>query len=82
MGGIRNSRGQAVIEYILLVVLIAVTVAVVIRNTSLTIYCFWTGFARQVASPCADCETAIAPNADVCSQSLDVSGNNGRPPAQ
>jgi Flp pilus assembly pilin Flp len=58
----RNHRGQAILEYILLVVMLAVTVAVVIRNTNLTIYRYWTGLARQVALPCPDCVSPAAPD--------------------
>ena len=53
----RNRRGQAILEYILMVVMLAVTMAVVIRNTNQTIYCLWTGMALQVSIPCADCST-------------------------
>ncbi|MEZ4750000.1 MAG: hypothetical protein R3B54_05060 [Bdellovibrionota bacterium] len=56
-----HSRGQAVLEYILMVVMLAVTVAVIIRNSNLKIYNFWTGLARQVASPCASCTKPDAP---------------------
>ncbi len=62
----RKNRGQAILEYILMVVMLSVTVAVVIRGTNKTIYCFWTGLARQVAKGCADCTTAIGPGADQC----------------
>lgn len=56
-----NNKGQAILEYLLLVVMLAVTIAVVIRNTNRTIYGIWTGLARQVASPCVDCQTKQAP---------------------
>jgi Flp pilus assembly pilin Flp len=62
----KNSRGQAILEYILLVLMIAVTVAVIIRNTNRTIYCFWTGMARQVAKGCADCTSPAGPGAELC----------------
>ena len=58
----RRSRGQAVIEYILMVIMLAVTMAVVIRNTNRTIYELWTGLVRQVAKGCADCTSNAAPN--------------------
>ena len=58
----KRRNGQAVIEYILLVVMISVTVAVIIRNTNVTIYRYWTGLARQVAAPCADCSTDTPPD--------------------
>lgn len=51
----RNRKAQAIIEYILLVVMIAVTVAVVIRNTNRTIYRYWTGLANVVANGCHRC---------------------------
>jgi Flp pilus assembly pilin Flp len=57
-----NKKGQAVIEYIMLVVMIAVTIAVAIRNTNVQIYLLWTSLARQVAKPCATCDTASAPD--------------------
>ncbi len=53
----RNRRGQAIIEYILMVVMLAVTMAVVIRNTNQTIYCLWTGMALQVSIACPECST-------------------------
>jgi len=61
-----NRKGQAILEYILMVIMLAVTVAVVIRNTNRTIYCFWTGLARQVASPCANCTTPAGPASEIC----------------
>lgn len=61
---IKMRRGQAIIEYILMVVMLAVTLAVVIRNTNRTLYRLWTGLARQVASPCAECEIAPGPDFD------------------
>jgi hypothetical protein len=45
-----------------MVVMLAVTIAVVIRNTNRTIYQFWTGLARQIATPCPDCTSPAAPN--------------------
>lgn len=56
-----NHRGQAILEYILMVVMLAVTVAVVIRNSNRTIYSFWTGLARQIAIPCPECTSPAAP---------------------
>ena len=55
-------KGQAVIEYILLVVMLSVTVAVIIRNTNQTIYRYWTGLARQIAAPCAECGSPAPPD--------------------
>ena len=48
-------RGQAILEYLLVVVMISVTIAAIIRNSSEQIYLFWTGLANQIARPCADC---------------------------
>lgn len=61
-GRSRHNSGQAILEYILLVVMLAVTMAVVIRNTNRTIYRFWTGLARVVALPCPDCDAPAAPD--------------------
>lgn len=58
----KAQSGQAILEYILLVVMLAVTVAVIIRNTNLQIYLYWTGIARQVSSPCVDCNVPPAPD--------------------
>lgn len=58
----QRTKGQAIIEYILMVVMLAVTMAVVIRNTNRTIYQLWTGLARQVSRGCADCTTPEAPD--------------------
>ncbi len=58
----KKNKGQAVIEYIMLVVMIAVTVAVAIRNTNVEIYRLWTGLARQVSKPGATCDTPAAPD--------------------
>lgn len=57
-----SNQGQTLLEYILLVLMIAVTVAIIIRNASRTIYFYWTGLARSVASPCVDCQTAPPPD--------------------
>lgn len=51
----QSPKGQAILEYVLLVVMLAVTVAVVVRNTNQTIYRYWTGLANVVALPCPDC---------------------------
>lgn len=51
----RRQKGQAILEYILMVVMLAVTMAVVIRNTNQTIYCLWSGLALQVSTACPDC---------------------------
>ncbi|MFM8315769.1 MAG: hypothetical protein ACKOA8_15930 [Deltaproteobacteria bacterium] len=58
----KKNKGQAIVEYIMLVVMIAVTIAVAIRNTNLQIYLMWTGLARQVAKPCANCDAPAAPD--------------------
>ncbi len=58
----RKKNGQAVVEYLLLVVMISVTVAVGIRNLNRTIYQIWTGLARQIALPCPDCKAKAAPD--------------------
>jgi Flp pilus assembly pilin Flp len=58
------NRGQAVLEYILLVIMLAVTMAVVIRNTNRTVYRLWTGLARQIAAPCPDCTVPAGPDFD------------------
>jgi len=57
----RKSRGQAILEYLLMVVMLAVTIAVVIRNTNRTIYNFWTGLALQVSTGCPDCSADPPP---------------------
>ncbi len=57
----KRTSGQAVIEYVLLVVMLAVTFAVVIRNTNRTIYRFWTGLANVIALPCPDCPSPVKP---------------------
>lgn len=58
----KNTKGQAIVEYLMLVVMIAVTIAVAIRNTNINIYRLWTGLARQVAKPCATCDAPAAPD--------------------
>jgi len=58
----KRTRGQAIIEYILMVIMLAVTMAVVIRNSSLTVYRLWTGLVRQVASGCIDCTYPDGPD--------------------
>jgi len=58
---LRKRTGQAILEYILLVVMISVTVAVIIRNTNLNILRFWTGLANTVAKPCPTCQAPQAP---------------------
>jgi Flp pilus assembly pilin Flp len=57
-----RAKGQAIIEYILMVIMLAVTMAVVIRNSNRTVYQLWTGLARQVARGCADCTTPAGPD--------------------
>lgn len=58
----KRRQGQAIIEYILMVVMLAVTMAVVIRNTNRTIYQLWTGLVRQVARGCPDCTVQEGPD--------------------
>jgi len=60
----RKNKGQAMLEYILLIVLVATTVAVAIRNLNINIYRLWTGLTRQVASPCVSCTIPDAPDFD------------------
>lgn len=57
----RNQKGQAFVEYILLVLMLAVTVAVIIRNTNYNILRFWTGLANVVSKPCPNCNSPQAP---------------------
>ncbi|NBX68606.1 MAG: hypothetical protein EBR01_06560 [Proteobacteria bacterium] len=57
----KRNKGQAVVEYILLIVMIAVTVAVAIRNINFEIYQIWSGLARSVARPCPRCTVPPAP---------------------
>lgn len=57
----RRARGQAILEYLLMVVMLAVTFAVVIRNSNRQIYRLWTALASQIARPCPDCEPAEPP---------------------
>ena len=57
-----SQRGQAVLEYILLTVMLAVTFAVIIRNTNLQIYRVWTGLTSSIASPCAQCKVGAPPD--------------------
>ena len=59
---LKNRKGQAFLEYLLMVIMLAVTMAVVIRKTNRTIYFYWTGLARMVSSPCADCKTPAPPD--------------------
>ncbi len=66
--------GQAILEYILMVVMLAVTMAVIIRSSNQNIYCLWTGLARQIAAPCPECTTAAGPGADQC-VNLNQAGN-------
>ena len=58
----RANSGQAVLEYILLIVMIAVTMAVTIRASNINIYRFWTGLARMVAMPCPECVSDAPPD--------------------
>lgn len=63
----RSNSGQAVLEYILLVVMLAVTVATAIRNSNFLIYCYWTGLANIVALPCPGCTSnSQPPEAERC----------------
>jgi Flp pilus assembly pilin Flp len=54
-------KGQTLLEYILLVLMISVTVAVILRNTNQTILQFWTGLANTVAKPCPTCQAPQRP---------------------
>ena len=58
----QKRRGQAIIEYLLMVIMLAVTVAVAIRGSNRTIYQLWTGLVRQVAKGCPDCDAPDAPD--------------------
>ena len=58
----KHNRGQAILEYVLLVVMLSVTMAVVIRNTNRTFYRFWTGLARVISLPCPDCASPAPPD--------------------
>ena len=49
------------LEFILLIIMLAITMAVVINNTNFTIYCYWTGLAHVVALPCPGCKANAAP---------------------
>jgi len=62
----RRPKGQAILEYILMVVMLAVTIAVVIRNSNLNLYCFWTGLVRVIATPCPHCKSPAAPGVEQC----------------
>lgn len=57
----RTQKGQTLLEYILLVLMIAVTVAILIRNTNIRILEFWTGLANMVSRPCPTCENPQPP---------------------
>ena len=59
---LRNKKAQAIVEYLLLVLMVSVTIAITIRNTNRTIYLIWTGIARQIALPCANCDSKPAPD--------------------
>lgn len=58
----KRNQGQTLLEYVLLILMIAVTVAIIIRNASRTIYYYWTGLARSVAAPCPECTTPAPPD--------------------
>ncbi len=58
----KRKKGQALLEYLLMVIMLAVTVAVTFRNSTRTIYRLWTGLARQVSLPCPDCSGESAPD--------------------
>ena len=62
----KRPAGQAILEYILMIVMLATTIAVVIRNTNLNIYCLWTGLARVISMPCPHCKAPSAPGVDQC----------------
>lgn len=72
----KNQKGQALLEYILLVLMLAITMAVTIRKSNRTIYFFWTGLARSVASPCAGCTSPAPPDlADKFDAEKDLTNN-------
>jgi len=56
-----GKKGQTLLEYILLVVMIAFTVAIIIRNSNLNILRLWTGLGNTVAKPCPTCENPQPP---------------------
>lgn len=58
---LKSARGQTLLEYILLVFMIALTIAIIIRNTNLNILRFWTGLANMVSKPCPTCESPQPP---------------------
>lgn len=58
---LKNKRGQTLLEYILLVVMIAFTVAIIIRNSNLNILRLWTALGMAVARPCPTCENPQPP---------------------
>ena len=58
----KHRSGQAILEYLLVVVMVAVIMAAVIRSSNRTLYRYWTGLARQVSSPCVDCRVKEAPD--------------------
>ena len=57
----RSQRGQTLLEYILLVVVVAFIVAVIIRNSNLNILRLWTALGMTVAKPCPTCENPQPP---------------------
>jgi len=57
----RSQRGQTLLEYILLVVVVAFIVAVIIRNSNLNILKFWTALGMTIAKPCPTCENPQPP---------------------
>lgn len=54
-------QGQAIVEYLLLVLMVSITIAVTIRNTNRTIYNIWTALVRQVALPSSEANGKAAP---------------------
>lgn len=58
----KKNKGQAILEYILMVIMLAVTVAVTFRNSTRTIYRLWSGLALQISLPCPDCTGTNAPD--------------------
>ena len=64
-------KGQAILEYILMIVMISIVVAIAIRNTNETLYNYWSALTQQVSAPCPNCDTDQFPAkllSPVCSQ--------------
>ncbi len=61
-----SQSAQAILEYLLLVLMLAATAALIIRTSNQTLYCLWTGLSRQVARGCVSCFASAAPGANQC----------------